>query len=57
MSEEIKLHMSQRLLCKPFCKFNEYAPVGRHLDLSQGNDETQTLNDVQIDLIISKQLQ
>jgi hypothetical protein len=49
--------MGQRLLCKPFCKFNEYAPVGRYLDLSQCNDETQTLNDVQINLIISKQLQ
>jgi hypothetical protein len=49
--------MGQRLLCKPFCKFNEYAPVGSYLDLSQCNDETQTLNDVQINLIISKQLQ
>ena len=58
MSEKNRrFHLRQRSLCKPFGEFDEQAPVGRGFDLSQCNDETQTLNDVQIDLIILKQLQ
>jgi len=58
MSEKIDAFtLRQRSLCKPFGEFDEQAPVGRGFDFSQCNDETQTLNDVQIDLIILKQLQ
>jgi len=58
MSEKIDAFtLSQRSLCKPFGELDEWAPVGRCLDFSPCNDETQTLNNVQIGLIILKQLQ
>ncbi len=49
--------MGQRSFCKPFGKLDEHPPVGRGLDSSECNDETQTLSDVQIYLIIQQPLQ
>jgi hypothetical protein len=49
--------VNQQLLCKPFGEFDEDAPVGRILDFPECNDEPQPFDDVQIDLIIPKQLQ
>jgi hypothetical protein len=45
------------LFAKSFGEFDEDAPVGRILDFPEGNDEPQPLDNVQIDLIILKQLQ
>jgi hypothetical protein len=45
------------LFSKSFGEFDEDAPVGRILDFPEGNDEPQPLDNVQIDLIILKQLQ
>jgi hypothetical protein len=38
-------------------QFDQNAPVSRVPDLSEGNDEPQAFDDVQIDLIVAKQLQ
>jgi hypothetical protein len=46
-----------RLLRKSFGEFDEDTPVGGILDLSEGNDKPQSFDNVQIDLIIPKQLQ
>jgi hypothetical protein len=43
--------------CEPFGEFDDGAPIGGILDVSKGNDEPQAFDDVQIDLIIAKQLQ
>jgi hypothetical protein len=43
--------------CEPFGEFDDGAPIGGVLDVSKGNDEPQTFDDVQIDLIVAKQLQ
>jgi hypothetical protein len=44
-----------RLLCKPFGEFDEDAPIGLILDFPECDDEPQTFDDVQIDLIIPNQ--
>jgi hypothetical protein len=38
-------------------KFNQNAPIGRILDFSEGDDEPQPFDDIQVDLILAKQLQ
>jgi hypothetical protein len=45
----------RRLFGKPFGEFEEDTPVGRILDFPECNDEPQTLDDTQIDLIIANQ--
>jgi hypothetical protein len=46
----------QRLLCKSFGEFDEDAPVGRIPDFPEGDNEPQPFDDVQINLIVPKQL-
>jgi hypothetical protein len=48
---------NQRLFRKSLGEFDEGAPVGRILDLSKGDDESQPFDNIQVDLIIPKQLQ
>ena len=48
---------SRRLLRKPFGEFDEDAPVGRILDFPEGDDQPQPFDNIQIDLIVPKQLQ
>lgn len=45
------------LLCETFGEFNQNAPIGRILDFSEGDNETQPFNNIQVDLILAKQLQ
>jgi len=45
------------LLREPLGEFDENTAVGRILDLSKGDDEPQPFDDIQVDLIIPKQLQ
>ena len=45
------------LFCKSFGEFDQDTPVGGILDLSEGNNKSQSFDNVQIDLIIPKQLQ
>jgi len=42
-------------LCKPFGEFDEDTPIGRVLDFSKCDDQPQTFDDVQIDVIIPNQ--
>jgi hypothetical protein len=44
-------------LCKSLGQFDQGAPVGRIFDFLERDDEAQPLNDGQINLIVSKQLQ
>jgi len=48
---------SQRSLCKSLGQFDQGAPVGRILDFLERDDEAQSLDDGQVDLIVLKQLQ
>ncbi len=48
---------SRRSLSKALGELDEHAPVGRILDFVECDDEAQTFNDVQIDLIFPKQPQ
>lgn len=45
------------LLCETLGEFNQNTPIGGILDFSEGDDEPQPFDDVQIDLIVAKQLQ
>jgi len=62
----IKMHRSRQhdisgdgwdLLCETLGELNQNAPIGWILDFSEGDDEPQSFDDVQIDLIVAKQLQ
>jgi hypothetical protein len=55
MTENLNLPLNWRLLCKPFGEFDEDAPIGRIFDFSECDDEPQTFDDVEIDLIIPNQ--
>ena len=58
MSEKIgAFTLRRRSLCEPFGKLDEHPPVGRGLDFPECNDETQALDDIQIQLIGQQQLQ
>jgi hypothetical protein len=58
MSEKIgAFTLRRRSLCEPFGKLDEHPPVGGRLDFPEGNDEAQTLDDIQIQLIGQQQLQ
>ena len=48
---------SRRLLCKSFGEFDEDSAVGGILDFSEGDDEPQAFDNIQVDLIIPEQLQ
>ena len=50
-------NLRRRSLCEPFGKLDEHPPVGGRLDFPEGNDEAQTLDDIQIQLIGQQQLQ
>lgn len=45
------------LLCEALGEFDQNAPIGRILDLSEGDDEPQSFDNVEVDLIFAKQLQ
>lgn len=45
------------LLCETLGEFDQNAPIGWILDFSEGYDEPQSFDDVQVDLIVAKQLQ
>jgi hypothetical protein len=45
------------LLCKSLGELDQDAPVGRVFDFPKSHDEPQPFHDIQIDLIITKQLQ
>ena len=47
----------RRLFCEPFGELDQNASIGRILDFSEGDDETQSFDDVQVDLVLAKQLQ
>jgi hypothetical protein len=51
-----KIAPTRASFCKSFGQFDENAPVGRILDFFKRDDEPQTLNDGQVDVIIQKQL-
>jgi hypothetical protein len=53
----IGLTRSARLLCETLGEFNQNTPIGRILDFSEGDDQPQSFDDVQVDLIVAKQLQ
>ena len=48
---------SQRSLCKSLGQFDQDPPIGWILDLLERDDEAQSLDDGQVDLIVPKQLQ
>jgi len=48
---------AQALFRKPFGKFDEDAPVAWIFDFPEGDDEPQSFENIQIDLIILEQLQ
>jgi len=45
------------LLCKPLGKLNQDSSIGWIADLPEGHDKPQSFDDIQIDLIVPKQLQ
>lgn len=47
---------SGSVFCEAFGQLHQQAPVARILDFLECNDEPQTLNHSQIDLMIPKQL-
>jgi hypothetical protein len=49
------IRTDKALVCKPFGEFDEDAPIGRIFDFSECDDEPQTFDDVEIDLIIPNQ--
>jgi hypothetical protein len=51
-----KIELIYASLCESFGKFDKNAPVGRILDFFKRDDEPQTLNDVEVDLILQQQL-
>jgi hypothetical protein len=57
MNRKSPLAVSQRSLCKSLGQFDEDASIGWILDFFKRDDETQPLNDGQVDLIVLKQLQ
>lgn len=57
MSRKSPLAASQRSLCKSLGQFDQDAAIGRILDFLERDDEAQPFNDVQVDLIVLKQLQ
>jgi len=57
MTLEHDIRVGSNLFCQALGEFDQDAPIGRILDLSESDDETQSLDDVQVDLIFAKQLQ
>jgi len=45
------------LLREALGEFDQNAPIGRILDLSEGHDEPQSFDHVEINFIVAKQLQ
>jgi hypothetical protein len=45
------------LFGKTLGKFDQNAPIGRILDFSEGDDEPQPFDNIQVDFIFAKQLQ
>ncbi len=44
------------LLRETLGQFDQDAPIGRIPDFSKSDDESQALDDVQVDLVVAKQL-
>jgi hypothetical protein len=45
------------LFCETLGELDQDTPIGRILDLSEGDDETQSFDNIQVDLVLAKQLQ
>jgi hypothetical protein len=56
-SSQDDLNADPCLLCETFCEFDQNTPVGGVLDFSEGDDQPQSFDDIQVDLIVAKQLQ
>jgi hypothetical protein len=46
-----------RLLCEPLGQFDQNASIGWVSDFPESDDKPQAFDDVQVDLVVAKQLQ
>jgi hypothetical protein len=56
-SPENEISAGPHLFGKTLGKFDQDAPIGRILDFSEGDDEPQPFDNIQVDFIVAKQLQ
>jgi len=56
-SPENEISVDPNLCGETLGKFDQNAPIGRILDFSEGDDEPQPFDNIQVDFIVAEQLQ